>query len=60
MSTNALSEIEEICDVVSNIDDPATEELTCDEVFLDTWIKTKAAHGWHWVVVNLGEYEGLD
>ena len=49
-----------ICDVVSNIDDPATDGFTCDEVFFNTWINTKAAHGWHWVVVNLGEYEDKD
>jgi hypothetical protein len=60
ISTNALSQIEEICDVVTNIDDPATDGLTCDEVFFDTWINTKAAHGWHWVIVNLGEYEDED
>jgi hypothetical protein len=57
MSTNLLSEVEEICDVVANIDDPANDELVCDAVFLDTWINTKAAHGWHWVLVNLGDYE---
>ena len=60
MSTNLLSEVEEICDVVANIDDPANEELVCDAVFLDTWINTKAAHGWHWVLVNLGDYEDVN
>ncbi len=60
MSTNLLSEVEKICDVVVNIDDPATENLVCSELFLDTWINTKAAHGWHWVIVNLGDYEDLN
>lgn len=60
MSTNLLSEVEEICDVVANIDTDANDGLTCDPVFLDTWINTKAAHGWHWVLVNLGDYEDTD
>ena len=60
MSTNLLSQVEEICDVVANIDDPANDGLVCDSVFLDTWINTKAAHGWHWVIVNLGDYENAD
>ena len=60
MSTNLLSEVEEICDVVSNINDTATDNLVCSDLFLDTWINTKAAHGWHWVIVNLGDYEDLN
>ncbi len=60
MSTNLLSEVEMLCDVVSNINDTATDNLECSELFLDTWINTKAAHGWHWVIVNLGDYEDLN
>jgi hypothetical protein len=60
MSTNILSQIEEICDVVSGSDIDPEGELVCDETFLDTWINTKAAHGWHWVVVNLGDWEDVN
>ena len=55
MSTNILTQIEEICDVVSGSEIDPDSELTCDETFLDSWIKTKSAHGWHWAVVNVGD-----
>lgn len=57
MSTNLLSEVEELCDVVANIDTDANDELTCDPLFFDSWINTKQAHGWHWVIVNVGAME---
>ena len=60
ISTNILSELEELCDVVSNIDTDANDGLTCDPIFFNSWIGTKAAHGWHWVVVNLGDVHDLD
>lgn len=60
VETNMLAEIEEICDVVSNIDTDANDGLTCDPIFFNSWIATKAAHGWHWVVVNVGENHDLD
>jgi len=58
MSTNLLSEVEEICEYVANLEDvTSTEELSCDPLFLDSWINTKSSHGWHWVVPNLGSIE---
>ena len=60
ISTNILSELEELCDVVANINTTANKDLTCDPIFLNTWIDTKAAHGWHWVVVNLGSEHDLN
>ncbi len=54
MSTNILTQIEDICNVVSGSDIDPESTLDCDETFLDSWIKTKAAHGWHWAVVNVG------
>ncbi len=60
VETNILSELEELCDVVANIDTDANDGLTCDPIFFNSWIATKAAHGWHWVVVNLGDDHDLD
>jgi hypothetical protein len=58
MSTNLLSEVEELCDYVANLENvTSTEELSCDPLFLDSWINTKASHGWHWVIANVGEFE---
>ena len=61
VSTNILSELEELCTVVENDPDTtADDSLTCDPIFYNSWISTKAAHGWHWVVINLGENYDLD
>ena len=54
METNVLSQVEEICETVVGI--PGGEDLECEETFLNTWINTKSAHGWNWVVVNLGDF----
>jgi hypothetical protein len=61
VSTNILSELEELCEVVANDPDTTADDaLTCDPIFYNSWINTKAAHGWHWVVVNLGENHDVD
>ena len=60
VETNILSELEELCDVVANIDTDANDGLTCDPIVYNSWIATKAAHGWHWVIVNLGDDHDLD
>jgi len=61
VETNILSELEELCEVVLN--DPDTtvdDELTCDPIFYRSWIATNSAHGWHWVIVNLGSEHDLN
>ena len=60
MSTNILTQIEDICNVVSGSDIDPESTLDCDETFLDSWIRTKAAHGWNWVVVNVGDIPDPD
>ncbi len=61
VSTNILSELEELCEVVENDPDTTADDgLTCDPIFYNSWIETKAAHGWHWVVVNLGSNHDAD
>jgi len=53
IETNVLSIVDEICETVSGLPDV---DLECKETFLNTWINTKSAHGWNWVVVNLGDF----
>jgi hypothetical protein len=61
VETNILSELEELCEVVANDPDTtADDELTCDPIFYRSWIETNAAHGWHWVIVNLGSEHDLN
>lgn len=44
IETNILNQIQDNC---------GDEE--CPETFLNSWISTKSAHGWNWVVLNLGQ-----
>ena len=53
IETNVLSIVDEICETVSGLPDV---DLECKETFLNTWINTKSAHGWNWVVVDLGDF----
>lgn len=53
METNVLSIVEEICETVSGLEGVSLE---CKETFLNTWINTKSAHGWNWVVTDLGDF----
>jgi hypothetical protein len=56
METNILNQIQHLCSAVSYLNQTiGGEEYTCDESFLNTWIDTKSAHGWNWVVLNLGQ-----
>ena len=59
MSTNLLSEVEELCEYVAQLENVTStaDDLTCDPLVLNAWIDTKAAHGWHWVIVNVGTME---
>jgi len=61
IEANILSELEELCEVVANDPDTtADDELTCDPIFYRSWINTNSAHGWHWVVLNLGSEHDLN
>jgi hypothetical protein len=61
VQTNILSELEELCEVVENDPDTTVDDnLSCDAIFYNSWINTNAAHGWHWVVTNLGSEHDLD
>ena len=50
--TNILTQIQEICSTVDGITE---EDTSCDATFLNSWIDTKSAHGWNWVVLDLGQ-----
>jgi hypothetical protein len=56
IQSNILNQIQELCVSVDNLNTIGEQELLeCDESFLRLWIDTKSAHGWNWVVVNLGQ-----
>ena len=58
ISTNILNQIQDLCKAVDDINGDTT--FTCDETFLNAWIKTNSAHGWNWVVLNLGQDYSTD
>jgi hypothetical protein len=49
--TNILTQIQEICGALTELE----STLECQETFLNSWISTKSAHGWNWVVLDLGQ-----
>lgn len=53
ISTNILDQIQKLCSAVGAIDGVTT----CEESYFDSFIDTKDAHGWNWVVLNLGPGE---
>ncbi|HSB56202.1 MAG TPA: hypothetical protein VLD38_00125 [Nitrosopumilaceae archaeon] len=53
ISTNILDQIQKLCSAVGAIDGTTT----CDESYFNSFISTKDAHGWNWVVLNLGAGE---
>ncbi len=53
IETNVLSIVNELCETLSTVEGVTLE---CEDAFLNTWINTKAAHGWNWVVVDLGDF----
>lgn len=56
IQTNILNQIQDLCVAVDDIYDTVDgTSYTCDETFLNSWIKTKSAHNWNWVVLNLGQ-----
>jgi hypothetical protein len=50
ISTNILDQIQKLCSAVGAIDGTTT----CEESYFNSFIDTKDAHGWNWVVLNLG------
>ena len=64
IETNILNQIQDLC--VAVVDGEGNTftgtAFECEETFLDIWIDTKSAHGWNWIVLNLGQnpnfYEG--
>jgi hypothetical protein len=55
IDTNILEQIWELCGYVEGIN-PDENNLTCDttEPIFNSFIATKQAHGWSWVVPNMG------
>ena len=53
ISTNILDQIQKLCSAVGAIDGTTT----CEESYFKSFIDTKDAHGWNWVVLNLGAGE---
>ena len=57
VSTNILNQIQDLCVAVDTLNGEVFEtDYVCEETFYNSWIATKSAHGWSWVVLNLGEY----
>ena len=55
--TNILNQIQDLCVAVDNLNNATFgTDFECDETFYNSWIATKSAHGWSWVVLDLGEY----
>jgi len=53
ISTNVLSTLFDLCEVV--VGELGAETYVCpDEIFFDSFIRTKQAHSWEWVVLNVG------
>lgn len=50
--TNILTQIQDIC---ATLDTLTEDDTSCDATFLNSWIDTKSAHGWNWVVLDLGQ-----
>ena len=56
IETNILNQIQDLCVAVDTLNNATFgTEFVCEETFLDSWIDTKSAHGWNWVVLNLGQ-----
>jgi hypothetical protein len=53
ISTNILDQVQKLCSAVGSLDGTTT----CEESYLNSFISTKDAHGWNWVVLNLGAGE---
>jgi hypothetical protein len=58
VETNILNQIQDLCVAVDTLNGEVFEDgsFVCDETFYNSWIATKSAHGWSWVVLDLGDY----
>ena len=54
IDTNVLSTVWELCQFVEGEDGLDTEVCSGDEVYFDSFIRTKQAHSWDWIAMNLG------
>jgi len=52
ISTNVLSTLFDLCQAVVGIE--GVTYVCPDEVFFDSYIRTKQAHSWDWVVLDVG------
>ena len=52
VSTNILDQIQQLCSALNTV-----TPIECEESYFTSYIKTKDAHGWNWVVLNLGAGE---
>lgn len=63
MDTNVLSTVYELCNWAESLDldldgqPDNTEVCSDDEVYFDSFIRTKQAHGWHWIALDVGAGE---
>jgi hypothetical protein len=63
MDTNVLSTVYELCTWAESLDldldgQPDNAEVcSADEIYFDSFIRTKQAHGWHWVAIDVGSGE---
>ena len=57
VETNILNQIQDLCVAVDTLNGEVFEDgsFVCEETFYNSWIATKSAHGWSWVVLDLGQ-----
>ena len=55
IDTNILSIILELCGIVAFLN--GTDACAEQEPYFESFIRTKASHGWDWVIPNLGQGE---
>ena len=60
IDTNVLSTVYDLCAFAESLDldgdgvPDNTEVCEDDEIYFDSYIRTKQAHGWDWVVIDVG------
>jgi len=60
IDTNVLSTVYDLCAFAESLDldgdgvPDNTEVCESDEIYFDSYIRTKQAHGWDWVVLDVG------
>ncbi|MGD2107453.1 MAG: hypothetical protein PVH93_07590 [Nitrosopumilaceae archaeon] len=63
MDTNVLSTVYDLCNWAESLDldgdGVADNADICsdDEIYFDSFIRTKQAHGWHWIALDVGSGE---